>query len=80
MTLNRDAKFKEQLNFGFQHDKRNLVNFNPTTQKTENFTSMVPFYPKYITFELKNTKKLPFMTLNNDSKFESPDLVVSKSA
>ena len=80
MTLNRDAKFKEKLIFGFQHDKRNLVNFNPATQKTENFTSMGSFYPKYIRFELKNTEKLPFMTLNNDSKFEHPDLVVSKSA
>ena len=32
---------------------RNLVDFHPTTQKFENFTSMVAFCPKYIRCELK---------------------------
>ena len=33
MTLKSDAKFKEKLTCGFKYDKRNLVNFYPTTQK-----------------------------------------------
>ena len=38
MTLKSDAKVKEKLTCSFRHDIRNLVNFNPTTQKLENFT------------------------------------------
>ena len=63
MTLKSDAKFKEKLTCGFKYDMRNLVNFHPTTQKSENFTSMGYFRPKY-------TEELPFMTLNSDAKFE----------
>ena len=49
---------------------RNFVNFHPTTQKFQNFTSMGYFCPKYMRFELKNTEELSFMTLNSDAKFE----------
>ena len=35
MTLKSDAKFKEKLICGFKYDMRNLVNFHPTTQKSE---------------------------------------------
>ena len=47
MTLKSHAKFKEELTFGFKYDIRNLVNFHPITQKSENFFSMASFYPKY---------------------------------
>ena len=47
MTLNSDEKFKEKLTCSFKHDIWNLVNFHPATQKSENFTSMDPFCPKY---------------------------------
>ena len=70
MTLKNDAKFKEKLTCGFKYDMRNLVNFHPTTQKSENFTSMGYFCPKYMRFELKNTEKVSFMTQDNDAKFE----------
>ena len=51
---------------------KNLVNFYPTIQKSENLTSMGSFFPKYIRFELKkNTEELSFMTLNSDAKFEN---------
>ena len=53
MTLEKDAKFKEKLTCGSKYDMRNLENFHPTTQKSENFTSMRYFCPKYIRFELK---------------------------
>ena len=36
MTLKSDPKFKEKLTCGFKYDMRNLVNFHPTTQKSEN--------------------------------------------
>ena len=73
----RDAKFKENLSRGFKYDMRNLVNFHPTTQKSENFTSMGYFCPYYRRFELKNTEELSSMRLDSDAKF---DLVVSKMA
>ena len=53
MIMKSDAKFKEKLTYGFKYDMRNLVNFHPTTQKSENFTSIGYFCPKYTRFELK---------------------------
>ena len=40
MTLNNDAKIEEKLSLSSINDMRDLVNFYPTTQKSENFTSM----------------------------------------
>ena len=37
MKLKSDAKFKEKLTCGLKCGMRNLVNFHPTTQKSENF-------------------------------------------
>ena len=45
---------KEKLTCDFKYDMRNLVNFLPTTQKSENFTPMGYFCPKYMRFQLKN--------------------------
>ena len=53
MTLKSDAKFKEKLTCGFKYDMRNLVNFDPTTQKSEDFFSMGSYCPKYTRFELQ---------------------------
>ena len=64
------AKFEEKLTCGFKYSMRNLANFHQTTQKSKNFTLMGYFCPKYMRFELKNTKELSFMTLNNDAKLE----------
>ena len=47
MTLKSDVKFKEKLTCGFKYDMRNLVNFDPITLQSENFTSMDTFCPKY---------------------------------
>ena len=38
----------------------NSVNFPPTTQKTENYTPMGYFCPKYIRFEQKNYRGVIF--------------------
>ena len=66
MTLKSDAKFKEKLTCGFKYDMKNLVNFLPTTQKSENLFWMGSFCPSS-----KNaTEELSFMTLNSDAKFE----------
>ena len=51
MTLKSDAKFKEKLTCGFKYDMSNLVNFYPTTQKSENFFSMGSFCPKDTRFD-----------------------------
>ena len=47
ITLKSDTKFKEKLTCSFKHDIRNLVNFHPTIQKSENSTLMGSFCPKY---------------------------------
>ena len=70
MTLKTDAKFKEKLACGFKYDMKNLVNFHPTTQKSEIFFSMGYFCPKYIRFELQKYRGVIFLTLNSDAKFE----------
>ena len=60
MSLKSDAKFKEKLACGFKYDMTGLVNFQTTTQKSENFTSMDYFCPKYMRFELKNYRGVIF--------------------
>ena len=80
MTLKSDTKFEEKLTLDSKNDMRNLVNFHPTTQKSKNFTSMGYFCPKYMSFELKNTEELSFMTLKWCKNWIDPDLVVSKMA
>ena len=47
MTLQHDMKFKEKMTRSFKYDNTNFVNFHPSTQKFQNFTSMDYFCPKY---------------------------------
>ena len=54
------AKFKGKLTCGFKYDMRDLVNFDPTTQKSEHFLSMGSFYPKYTRFELQKYRGVIF--------------------
>ena len=58
MPLKSGAKFKDDG--GFKYDVRNLVNFNPTIQKVENFTLIGSFCPNYIRFELKQYRRVIF--------------------
>ena len=60
MTLKSDVKFKEKLTTGFKYDMRNLVNFHPTTQKSEKFFSVGSFCPKYTRFELRKYRRVIF--------------------
>ena len=79
MTLKSDAKLKEKQNCGFRYDMRNLVNFHPTSQKSENFTLMNYFCPRYIRFELKKYREVIFHDPEQWCKiWIDPDLVVSK--
>ena len=70
MTLNSDARFKENFTCGFEYDMKTSVNVHTTTQKSENVFSMGSFCPKYTRFELQKCKEVSFMTLNSDGKFE----------
>ena len=56
MTL----KSIKKLTRGFKYDMRILVNFHPTTQKSENFISMGYFCPKYMRSELKKYRGVIF--------------------
>ena len=60
MALKNDAKFEEKLTLGSKNNMRNLVNFHLTTQKSENFTSIGYFCPKYMRFELKKNRGVIF--------------------
>ena len=35
MAMKNNAKFEEELTFNFKADKRNLTNFDSTTQKSK---------------------------------------------
>ena len=37
MTMKNDAKFEEELTCHFKIEMRNLMNFDPTTQKSKTF-------------------------------------------
>ena len=37
ITMKNDAKFEEELTCQFKIDMRNLTNFDPSTQKSQNF-------------------------------------------
>ena len=50
MTLKCDEKFKEKRTCGLKYDMRNLVDFHPTTQKSENFFLMCSFCRNHIRF------------------------------
>ena len=53
MTLKKDPNFEEKLTFYLKNGMRNLVNFNLSSGKSENFH----FCRKYVMFELKKYKK-----------------------
>ena len=38
MTMKNDAKFEIELTCDLKIDMRNLTNFDPSTQKSQNFT------------------------------------------
>ena len=38
MTMKNDVKFEIELTCDFKIDMRNLTNFDPSTQKSQNFT------------------------------------------
>ena len=63
----------------FKYDMRNLVNFDPTNQKSENLFSMVTFCPKYTKFEQQKYRRVIFHDTERWCKvWINPDLVVSK--
>ena len=45
MTLKSDVKFEEELTLGPKNDMRNLVNFNASSGKPENFNFDVLLLP-----------------------------------
>ena len=60
MTLKSDAKFEEKLTSCFKNDK-NLVNFDPSTQKSKKFALLIGSYcVKYLMFDLKKDRGIIF--------------------
>ena len=60
MTLKSDVKFEEKPIFCLIKDN-NLVNFDPSTQKSEKFCTLVGlYYRNCITFDLKKYRGIIF--------------------
>ena len=79
MTLNSDVKFEEKLTLGTKRYKRNLANFQPTTQKSKISTSMGYICPKYMRLELKKYRGVIFHDTEQRCIIcVNPDHVVSK--
>ena len=57
MTLNRDAKFEEKLTLNSKNDMTNLVNFNASSDKSENFHFDVLLLSKVYYVSLKKSQK-----------------------
>ena len=53
-------KYFKNLTCGFKYDMRNLVNFYPTTQKSQKFFPMGFFCPKNTRFELQKYRGVIF--------------------
>ena len=70
---------EEKLALGSKKDMRNLVNFYPTTQKSKNVPLMSCFCPKYMSFKLKNYRRVIFHDTEQWCKIcINPDHVVWK--
>ena len=82
MTLKSDAKFKEKLTCSFKYHIKNLVNFHPNTQKSENFTSIwAPFVESISVWDKKKYRGVIFRDTEQWYKiWINLDLVVSKLA
>ena len=60
MTLNSNAKFEEKLICHFKNDK-NLVNFDPSTQKVAKIWTLIGSYcARYLMFDLKKYRGITF--------------------
>ena len=59
MSLKIDAKFEQKLICCFKNDK-NLVNFDPSTRKSENCTFIGSCCAKYLMFDLKKYRGVIF--------------------
>ena len=60
MTMKSDEKLKKLI-CDFKNDVRNLVNAHPTTQKSESFSLMGSFCPRYTRFEPQKYRRVIFL-------------------
>ena len=56
IKMKNDAKFEEDLTSQFKFDMRNLINFDPSTQKSQKFLFNGLFLAKYLMFQLRKYK------------------------
>ena len=80
MTLKGHAKFKGKLTHGLKNDVRNLVNFQVSSQKSENLNFNELILSKaYKVLDEKSTEELCLMTLKSEAKFEEKLTLRSKN-
>ena len=77
MTLKSDANLKGRLTDGLKNRRRNLVNFDPSSWKSENLHFDRTLLCKACKIGEK-TQKSCFMALKSDAKFEETLILSSK--
>ena len=71
MTMNNDAKFDRELTFQFKIDMRNLIKFDPSTQKSQTFALYRGAFDQSIyCLSSESTEELPLMAITIYTKFE----------
>ena len=71
MKLKRDAKFGEESTCRFKVGRRNLTNFDLSTQKFQNFSLYWASFEQIIyCSSSKSTEELSFINLKKDAKFQ----------
>ena len=61
MTMKDDSKFEQELTGHFEIDMRNLMIFDPSTQKSQKTCTLIGwFWPKYIMFKINKYKVVMF--------------------
>ena len=71
MTMNNDAKFDRELTFQFKIDMRNLIKFDPSTQKSQIFALYRGAFDQSIyCLSSESTEELPLMAITIYTKFE----------
>ena len=68
--MENDAKFDKELTCQFKIDTRNLTNFDPSTQKSQNLHFNGLLLTKVLCLSLESTEELYLMTLKIDLCFQ----------
>ena len=80
MTMQNDAKFKNEMTSQFKTDIRNLINFDPSTGKSRKFAFYWTAFDQSIScLSLESTEELCLKALSIDTEFDRKLTSASKN-